>query len=67
MKTIEKICAHSIEFNYHSNSKHATPSDSELEYVQTMLIDNYREGELNMIKVINRKEKQFTGWWKIIS
>lgn len=66
MITKVTICAHEIEFDYHSKSKHATPTDSEIEHVQTQLNNNYVQGELNMIKVVNNKEKEYRGWWRII-
>ena len=49
MKTMECICAHNVEFDYHTKSTNATPTDSEIEHVQTMINDNYVEGELCMI------------------
>lgn len=66
MKTIEKVCSHNVQFNYFSHSKNATPNQSEIEHVQACLIDNYREGELCMIKTINNREREFRGWWKIL-
>lgn len=65
MTTIEKICSHHIKFNYFSKSKNATPTESEIEHVQNMLIQNHREGELNMCKIINNREYSFRGWWSI--
>ena len=62
MTTIECICAHRIEFWYHSKSKLAVPSESEIEHVQAMLNDGYRGGELCMY-VGNR---EFRGWWSIL-
>jgi hypothetical protein len=67
MTTIENICAHRIEFNYHSSSKNATPNDSEIEHVREQLNDNYKQGELCMIKLINNREYEFRGWWKIVN
>jgi hypothetical protein len=66
METIVIICAHRIEFYYRSRSKYATPTESEIEHVRSLLNDNYVEGELNMVKPINKKVKEFRGWWKII-
>lgn len=66
MTTIQTICAHRIEFKYFTKSKHATPTNSEIEHVQTLLNDNYIAGELNMLKIVNNKEREFRGWWKII-
>ena len=67
MKTIERICAHDIEFNYFSRSKKATPSDSEIDHVQSLLIQNCVAGELCMATFINNREYELRGWWKIIS
>lgn len=66
MKTMECICAHNVEFDYHTKSTNATPTDSEIEHVQTMINDNYVEGELCMIKIINNREYEFRGYWHII-
>jgi hypothetical protein len=66
MKTVEEICSHRIEFDYHSNSKNAVPDESEIEHVQNCLIDNCKAGSLNMLKIINGREYEFNGWWKIL-
>jgi hypothetical protein len=67
MITIEKICSHDVKFNYFTKSKNATPSESEIEHVTNMIIDNYNCGELNLGKVINNREYEFRGWWQIIN
>ena len=66
MITIERICSHNIEFNYFSKSKNAVPNDMELQHVQDSLIDDYSAGELFMLKIINGREYEFRGWWKIV-
>lgn len=66
MKTVERICSHNVEFNYFTNSKNAIPDESEIDHVQSLLVDNYQQGELNMLRVINNREYEFSGWWKII-
>lgn len=66
METIEEVCSHRIEFYYGSNSKNAVPDDSEIEHVQSLLCENYNQGELCMVKVINNREYEFRGWWKIL-
>ena len=66
MITIEEICAHRIEFNYFSKSKNAVPNESEIEHVRDCLIDNSHAGSLCMLKVINGREYEFDGWWKIL-
>jgi len=66
MITNERICSHNIEFWYRSHSKNAVPDESELEHVQKLLNENFVEGELCLNKVINNREYEFRGWWKIL-
>ena len=65
MITIETICAHRVEFNYHTKSKNAIPDDSEIEHVEKCLIDNCVQGELCLNTSINGRYYEFRGWWKI--
>jgi len=67
MKTMERICSHDIEFRYFSKSKNAVPDESEIEHVKECLIQNYLQGELCMLKILNRREYEFRGWWSIVS
>ena len=66
METTERICAHDVKFNYHSNSKYAVPDDSEVEHVKRLIADDdCVEGELCLNTVINGREREFRGWWTI--
>ena len=65
MKSVERICSHRVEFNYRSKSKNAVPNDIEIEHVTASIVMGYTQGELCMNKLVNHREYEFRGWWKI--
>ncbi len=66
MISTETICAHRVEFNYHTKSKHAVPDDSEIEHVRKLINEDYTQGELCLNTRIRNREHEFRGWWKIL-
>lgn len=61
-KEIE-ILLHTISYFYHDDSNMDMP-ESDIEHVEKMIKDGYREGELCCIPAY--KEIAVYGWWKII-
>lgn len=55
-----RICAHTIEYNYDGYNGEIT--ESEEQHIRECLIENYVEGELNML---NDKDIEIRGWWRI--
>ncbi|MGV4321274.1 hypothetical protein [Bacillus mojavensis] len=60
----KEILFHTIEYWYEMHPNMALP-ESEEEHIKQMINEGYREGELNYND--NETEKQYYGWWKIVS
>lgn len=67
MTTVLRICAHNVDFTYHSKSKNAVPDEAEQEHVRKLIGDNIVQGELCMIKLVKGREYVYRGWWEIVT
>jgi hypothetical protein len=59
-KGVERICAHRIEWYLEGRGHRLW--DTDIEYIQNRLIENFVEGELCSI---DTNDKQVCGWWNI--
>lgn len=66
MRTTKRICSHNIEFDFCSKSKKAVPTFACIELVKQLVGENHTSGKLSMFKLINNREYEFRGGWKIL-
>ena len=67
--SIERICMHRVYVTWENDGTEIALDEMNIEHVQKLITDDYREWQLNQVVYANNDDKEWEeiyGWWEIL-